>query len=483
MSTQSVQAYQPLIKPSVPAFRPPVFTPIPGLTLQRQACESCEDDLKKKGQSLQRFPASSSWKATGSLLVPGIVHEVLDTSGQPLDVTTQVRLEPRFNHDFSRVRVHTDRRAAESARQVNALAYTVGQHIVFDSGQYAPGTSRGSRLLAHELSHVVQQSRAGAPHGQLSMGAPDDTYEQEAHEAADRLLQNQPVQVQRFVTHSLERSLQRELATPEPAVAPAAQPDLTDEQIQQAIAFNRTRYNAVNTRLIQSLLGGPVTGEWTEENIQAIAANQEIYGLKKDGKVGDETFRFLNREARLEGMSTSTANCLTMFRIIGPDAPTFRRVDSSHCHVEGHFRTESQFSSRCNCSQFQFRQFIRGHFTRNRGGTITDISSIFSRLPSGSLTAAFQEDGDTTDTPVNYGHRDQDADDDPIDHYINNAGDDDQANGCRYLSEDGPDATINDCRAGDSYEVDMNFRGEIQRNGTAIQQKFWTAFRNNNWRP
>ena len=68
---------------------------------------------------------------------------------------------------------------------------------------------------------------------------------------------------------------------PSPAVAPAAQPDLTDEQIQQAIAFNRTRYNAANTRLIQSLLGGPVTGEWNEENIQAIAANQEIYGLKR----------------------------------------------------------------------------------------------------------------------------------------------------------------------------------------------------------
>jgi peptidoglycan hydrolase-like protein with peptidoglycan-binding domain len=337
----------------------------------------------------------------------------------------------------------------------------------------------GARLLAHELSHVVQQSQAGATQGPLSVGAVDDAYEQEAHVTADRVMQTQAVQVQRSVGHSL----QRELATPEPAVAPAAQPDLTDEQIQQAIAYNRTRYNAANTRLIQNLLGGPVTGEWTEENIQAIAANQEIYGLTKDGKVGDETFRFLNREARLEGMSASTANCLTMFRVVGPDVPTFSRVDGSHCQVDGHFRTESQFSSRCNCSQFQFRQFIRGHFTRNRGGTITDISSIFSRLPSGSLTAAFQEDGDTTDTPVNYGHRDQPADNDPVDHYINNAGDDDQANGCRYLSEDGPNATINDCRAGDIYDVDMNFRGEIQRSGTAIQQKFWTAFRNNNWRP
>lgn len=464
------------------ANQPQVFTRAPGSSLQRQGCEACEDERKKKGGPLQRFPASTSRDKAGDQ-VPGIVHQVLNSSGQPLEASAQARLEGRFGHDFSRVRVHTGSLASESARQVNALAYTVGQHIVFGSGQYAPGTDSGTRLLAHELSHVVQQSHASAVHGQLSIGAPDDAYEQEAHEAAGHALQDQPVQVERFASNNLGRSLQRDLATPEPAVAPAAQPDLTDEQIQQAIAYNRARYNEPNTRLIQNLLGGPVTGTWNEENIVAIAANQEIYGLKKDGKVGDETFRFLNREARLEKLSTSTANCLTMFHIIGPDTPTFSRVDASHCRMEGHFRTESQFSSRCNCSQFQYRQFIRGHFTRNRGGTITDISTIFSHLTSGNLTAAFQEDADTTDTPQNYGHRDQPADNDPEDHYIDASNTDDQANGCRYKSEDFPDATVNDCQAGDIYDIDMNFRGEIQRNGSPIQSKFWTVFRRAAWRP
>ncbi len=66
-------------------------------------------------------------------------------------------MEPRFGHDFAHVRVHTGSKAAESARTVNALAYTAGQNIVFGAGNYAPGTSTGRRLMAHELTHVVQQ--------------------------------------------------------------------------------------------------------------------------------------------------------------------------------------------------------------------------------------------------------------------------------------------------------------------------------------
>ena len=66
-------------------------------------------------------------------------------------------MEPRFFHDFSRVRVHTDEQAAESARAVDAQAYTVGAHIVFGDGEYASQTSRGRELLAHELAHVLQQ--------------------------------------------------------------------------------------------------------------------------------------------------------------------------------------------------------------------------------------------------------------------------------------------------------------------------------------
>jgi len=106
----------------------------------------------------------------------GYVQEVLRAPGQPLDPAARAFMEPRFGHDFGQVRVHADARAAESARTVNALAYTVGEDIVFDAGQYRPESEEGQQLIAHELVHVVQQRRGGdtvtpAPGGALERDA------------------------------------------------------------------------------------------------------------------------------------------------------------------------------------------------------------------------------------------------------------------------------------------------------------------------
>ena len=97
---------------------------------------------------------------------PAIVSGVLRSPGQALDPATRDFFELRFGHDFSRVRVHSDRTAAHSADSVGALAYTVGHNVVFAENQYSPGSAAGNRLLAHELTHVVQQD-ASASHAQL----------------------------------------------------------------------------------------------------------------------------------------------------------------------------------------------------------------------------------------------------------------------------------------------------------------------------
>lgn len=86
------------------------------------------------------------------------VDEVLRTDGKPLNESIRAAMEPRFGHSFSTVRVHTDSRAADSARALDAQAYTVGDDIVFAQDRYAPDTSEGTHLIAHELAHVVQQS-------------------------------------------------------------------------------------------------------------------------------------------------------------------------------------------------------------------------------------------------------------------------------------------------------------------------------------
>src|SRR5688572_21060197 len=80
--------------------------------------------------------------------VPPIVHDVLRSPGKPLDAQSREYFDPRFGHDFSQIRIHSDEQAAESARTVNAHAYTVGRDVVFGAGQYRPTTTAGRRLLA-----------------------------------------------------------------------------------------------------------------------------------------------------------------------------------------------------------------------------------------------------------------------------------------------------------------------------------------------
>lgn len=100
----------------------------------------------------------------GQMVAPAIVNDVLAATGQPLDPATRGFMEPRFGHDFSQVRVHSDTAAAGSADAMAARAYTLGHHVVFGSGEYQPGTADGRRLLAHELVHVTQQNASGARH-------------------------------------------------------------------------------------------------------------------------------------------------------------------------------------------------------------------------------------------------------------------------------------------------------------------------------
>lgn len=119
-----------------------------------------EEEGNHEHSQAERVPSDPS----GEIAAPPLVHDVLRSSGQPLDSTTRAFMEPRFGHDFSRVRVHTDAQAADSAREVHARAYTSGRDVAFGTGQFAPGTTEGRRLLAHELTHVLQQRQGASGH-------------------------------------------------------------------------------------------------------------------------------------------------------------------------------------------------------------------------------------------------------------------------------------------------------------------------------
>jgi hypothetical protein len=126
--------------------------------LSRKCAECAEEDEAQMLQTKrvrEREPAAE--------YAPDPVYKTLGSSGQALDGAVRTYFETRFGYDFSRVRVHNDGAAHEAAVSVDAKAYTAGSHLVFAAGQYAPHTPQGKHLLAHELTHVVQQSGGGAP--------------------------------------------------------------------------------------------------------------------------------------------------------------------------------------------------------------------------------------------------------------------------------------------------------------------------------
>jgi hypothetical protein len=129
------------------------ITPVTAHQAQRE-CAECEEE--EKDGALQR---DESGGAEAPAIAPPIVDQTLNSPGQPLDEETRAYFEPRFGHDFSQVRIHTGGDAVSATRAVRARAFTVADQIAFAAGQYEPRSETGRRLLAHELTHTLQQSQ------------------------------------------------------------------------------------------------------------------------------------------------------------------------------------------------------------------------------------------------------------------------------------------------------------------------------------
>lgn len=124
------------------------------LTIQRK-CAACEEEenVQMKGEG----------NASGGMIAPPVVHDVINSPGQKLDAGTRDFMESRFGYDFGNVQIHNNSLAHRSSKNINALAYTHGTHVVFGDGHYQPNTNSGKQLLAHELAHVVQQGKTTTP--------------------------------------------------------------------------------------------------------------------------------------------------------------------------------------------------------------------------------------------------------------------------------------------------------------------------------
>src|SRR5215470_3784525 len=160
-------AEQVMRMPDAASPEPVIGSTLPQISCLQRKCAQCEEEeIQRQPMEEEREEEEEGTlqakEAPGQTpeVTPGVQAQIntLRGGGQPLSEPLRAFFEPRFGHDFSQVRVHTDSQAAESARAVSARAYTVGSNVVFVAEQYVPHSNEGRRLLAHELTHVVQQS-------------------------------------------------------------------------------------------------------------------------------------------------------------------------------------------------------------------------------------------------------------------------------------------------------------------------------------
>ncbi|MBI9048808.1 MAG: DUF4157 domain-containing protein [Anaerolineaceae bacterium] len=214
-------------------------------------------------------------------------------------------MEPRFGHDFSQVRVYTDRLAAESAEDIHALAYTAGQNIVFGAGQYAPDTSRGKRLLAHELAHTLQQGgRMPVIRRQTSEFSVTGLYEN----------RGEPRETN-FVYFDLARPTPAD--NPPESALDSAEEDKVENKARQAVAANDQEISlygyaseeggtSVNTPLIERRLNA-VQNVLIREGFQPPRTVNRQHRLGcSAGKYGYRFWRVIEMQ---RGRGTSTRRC------------------------------------------------------------------------------------------------------------------------------------------------------------------------------
>ena len=197
---------------------------------------------------------------------PSAIHEVISSGGQPLPYQTRSLFEPLFGYDFTNVKIHTDQQAAATADSIQANAYTTGNNVVFNSDKYDPGSESGIRLLAHELTHVVQQG-------------------------------------QKIPVNFIQRDLAVEPANPE-----AIARELSETEIQEAIRYNRNKFrNEEEIRNLRDVLGlSDETADIDEEFVRTVAQWQAENNLTQDGKIGPGTARIIGTEMLEETRTVSS---------------------------------------------------------------------------------------------------------------------------------------------------------------------------------
>lgn len=308
---------------------PRSFTPVARAVVQRKCacggtpgadgeCESC----KSKRQRVQRRAADSGAPASA----PESVHRTLASPGRPLDAGTRDFMESRFGHDFSQVRVHTDSQAGESARAINAHAYTAGSDIAFAPGKYQPESQSGRQLLAHELAHTVQQSGLQRRASDLAVDtAPDSRLEHEADHAARSVMNgaDAPILASRLPNAIVSRATDPDLSPPvSPAQAARLKAAGFEEMDPPTKDVADVRRFKVLTPFPLPDNKGPVEKYWNQRatggGLEAVINSLGVARLKQ------ETFSTdAKRASWLAKVGWSPGNAAANWKTAGGDAASF----------------------------------------------------------------------------------------------------------------------------------------------------------------
>ncbi len=386
---------------------------MPDPSLRRQ-----EDDDEEELQTIR----TSGVDGAAASLTPEVADGVagLRGLGQPLPQSARAFFEPRFGRDFGDVRVHTNHAAADLAQSLHARAFTHGRDVAFGEGQYAPNTPEGGRLLAHELTHVVQQSGGGAD----SVSRASRTGEEDEEEIGTR-------------APGPDGLVQCDWAL-EPPRPRAAGRRLSAVEMQAAIDYNnRVLIPAGDAviREVRDVLGvDPDPAVVDADLTNAIVYWQAVQGLTQDGQLGPRTAGPLFREFAAEGAGHGSLR----------SGPTYTPNGVIPCTVSGrrktaHFDMAAAFETNPAMQIFpsccEVRQYISWDATA--GAAFGPTGVPHRGFPAGSPAVAWYEDRDWFNK--RYGHRgDRFSDPQTFDQYVDGTGQRNQAFGDTYTGSDDP---------------------------------------------
>lgn len=408
----------------------------PGDRYEREASLVADAAMRAPRPGVAEHQSSESLTPPERAAHADAIPSALRSAGEPLHPSLRAQAQAQLGFDFSHVRVHADSTAAESAEALGAAAYTHGRHIVFGAGAFRPATPNGQRLLTHELAHVVQQT-APAPAARAARASRAPDGEGGPEERQTRAPGLGPA------LRLAEPMIQRDLAI-EPPRPRAVGRELTEAQMQAAIAYNERVIGAVGVGVlseVRDVLGvSPEPAVVDEEFVNAVVRWQAMYGLGQDGRLGAGTAAPLFREIGAEGVGRGQVKTGPTYTPTGTiTAATAGGRKSATFRMSAEFEEDPENGIFPSCCEVE--QWIRwdAAAVASWGGP----TEPHAGFPVGTAAGTWIEDRDVPG--FRYGRRSGPrSDPGPSDQYLDPAGRRNQAFGARYTGRDTPNGPATD---------------------------------------